>query len=42
MALTVDNDFLDNLDQATINSILSYLDDTLTRIEYLLKGKNGK
>ena len=40
MELTVANDSQNNLDQATtINSILSHRADTLSRIEYLLKGK---
>ena len=42
MKLTVANDFQNNLDQATINSIVSHLADTLSGIEYLLKGKKGK
>ena len=35
MKLTVANDFQNNLDQITINSILSHLADTLNGIEYL-------
>ena len=35
MELTVANDFQNNLNQVTINSILSHLADTLSGIEYL-------
>ena len=42
MELTVANDFQNNLDQATINSFVSHLPDTLSGTEYLLKGKKRK
>ena len=41
MELTVANDF-QNLDQATINSFVIHLADTLSGTEYLLKGKKRK
>ena len=42
MDLTVANDFQNNLDQATINSFVSHLTDTLSGTQYLLKGKKQK
>ena len=44
MELTVadDNRFQNDLDQVTINNILSHLADTLSGKEYLLKGKKRK
>ena len=44
MELTVTNDnrFQNNLDQVTVNSILSHLADALRGKEYLLKGKKRK
>ena len=42
MELTAANDFQNNLDQATINSFVTHLADTLNGIEYLLKGKKQK
>ena len=41
MELTVANDFQNNY-QATINSFVSHLADTLSGTEYLLKGKKRK
>ena len=35
-------DFQNNLDQATVNSFVSHLADTLSGTEYLLKGKKRK
>ena len=40
MELTVANDFQNNLDQASINSFVSHLADTLSGTEYLLKARN--
>ena len=42
MELTVANDFQNNFDQATINSFVNHLDDTLSGTEYLLKDMKGK
>ena len=43
MEVTVANDFQNNLNQATINSFLRHLADTLSGTEYLLiKGKKRK
>ena len=42
MELTVANDFQNSLDQATINNFESYLADTLSGTEYLVKGKKRK
>ena len=36
------NDFQNNFDQATVNSFLSHLADTLSGTEYLLKGTKQK
>ena len=42
MELTVAYDFQNNFDQATINSFVSNLADTLSGTEYLLKGMKRK
>ena len=42
MTVANDNRFQNNLDQITVNSVLSHLADTSSGKEYLFKGKKRK